>query len=468
MAEEENDAVTYTVKITVTLTIPHPEAQSTTFDVEALTVPFKADEAAQAMDVVAETVLLSDDDGLVEGDDVSATEEPDTDRGKQDMDVGSKTASFKDDEGSIEGDDVVDGDSSSVKVPVAPMLYRRRKKKRGRRFAEIQKMKEDEEALMKTVQNGTNEHVKEEKKKPGRKRKEIFSSGEEFEAEQKGGNVTKEKKKKKKKKKKKPGRKRKIISNETEEGKDDEAGLNGENGGFVMEEKNNSGGKINIEDELVGEKKSESDVLKDQDRCEIDTTLSDDNKGYSLRRTAAVKKPKYIEPKVTKLTDRTKWIEEESLMCHQCQRNDKGRVVRCTKCKRKRYCVCCINNWYPHLKEDEIAKACPVCCGNCNCKACLRSTTLIKAIKRNNTETNKDHEVELSKYMLKELLPYLRRLDKEQMVEKEIEAKRQGLSLSELKIEVADCPKNERVYCNNCKTSIFDYHRSCTKCPFDV
>jgi hypothetical protein len=40
------------------------------------------------------------------------------------------------------------------------------------------------------------------------------------------------------------------------------------------------------------------------------------------------------------------WIEEESLMCHQCQRNDKGRVVRCTKCKRKRYCVCCINNWY--------------------------------------------------------------------------------------------------------------------------
>lgn len=40
------------------------------------------------------------------------------------------------------------------------------------------------------------------------------------------------------------------------------------------------------------------------------------------------------------------WIEEESLMCHQCQRNDKGRVVRCTKCKRKRYCIPCLNNWY--------------------------------------------------------------------------------------------------------------------------
>jgi hypothetical protein len=82
------------------------------------------------------------------------------------------------------------------------------------------------------------------------------------------------------KEKKKPGRKTKIISNETEEGEDDEAGLDGENGSFVKEE--------------------------EQDRCEIDTTLSDDNKGYSLRRTAAVKKPKYIEPKVTKFTDRTK------------------------------------------------------------------------------------------------------------------------------------------------------------------
>ncbi|PNX63043.1 lysine-specific demethylase 3B, partial [Trifolium pratense] len=34
--------------------------------------------------------------------------------------------------------------------------------------------------------------------------------------------------------------------------------------------------------------------------------------------------------------------------------------------------------WYPHLKEDEIANACPMCCDNCNCKACLRSSTLIK------------------------------------------------------------------------------------------
>ncbi|GAU12211.1 hypothetical protein TSUD_01780 [Trifolium subterraneum] len=127
---------------------------------------------------------------------------------------------------------------------------------------------------------------KEEKKKPGRKKKEIFSSGDEFETEQKGGRCEK--------------------SGEEET----PAVEDGENGGFVKEEKNKSGGKIKIEDELVGEKKSESDVLKeeDQDHWEIGTNLS---LGYSLRRTAAVKKPKYIEPKQMKRWDKIINTDEE-------------------------------------------------------------------------------------------------------------------------------------------------------------
>lgn len=40
------------------------------------------------------------------------------------------------------------------------------------------------------------------------------------------------------------------------------------------------------------------------------------------------------------------FIEKVCLMCHQCQRNDKGRVVRCLKCKRKRYCIPCLMKWY--------------------------------------------------------------------------------------------------------------------------
>ncbi|XP_057426508.1 lysine-specific demethylase JMJ26-like [Lotus japonicus] len=46
--------------------------------------------------------------------------------------------------------------------------------------------------------------------------------------------------------------------------------------------------------------------------------------------------------------------------------------------------------------------------------------------------------------------------------------KKRGLSLSELKIKEADHYEGDRVYCENCKTSIFGYHRSCAKCSFDL
>ncbi|KAK7280613.1 hypothetical protein RJT34_25678 [Clitoria ternatea] len=171
------------------------------------------------------------------------------------------------------------------------------------------------------------------------------------------------------------------------------------------------------------------------------------------------------EPKVNK--EYTKWIEEESNMCHQCQRNDKGRVVRCTLCKRKRYCIPCLKAWYPRLKEDDVAEACPVCRGNCNCKACLRSDELINEMKEE-TRNNTQKKDEFSMHLLQALLPYVKQLDEEQKIEQEIEAKRQGLSISELKIVETEYSIGERIYCDNCKTSIFDYHRSCTTCTFDL
>ncbi|XP_019452598.1 PREDICTED: lysine-specific demethylase JMJ25-like isoform X2 [Lupinus angustifolius] len=172
---------------------------------------------------------------------------------------------------------------------------------------------------------------------------------------------------------------------------------------------------------------------------------------------------------IPKVKRTVKFTEEECLMCHQCQRNDKGEVVRCRSCKRKRYCLFCLKNWYPEWKNDDVAEACPVCRGNCNCKACLRSDELIKKMKKEVEEKRYGgNEVELSKYMLIRILPYVRQLNEEQMIELGIEAKRQGLSLSELNIEKAEYSQMERVYCDNCKTSIFDYHRSCRKCSFDL
>nr|GMC87923.1 lysine-specific demethylase JMJ25-like isoform X1 [Ipomoea batatas] len=158
----------------------------------------------------------------------------------------------------------------------------------------------------------------------------------------------------------------------------------------------------------------------------------------------------------------------ESNMCHQCQRNDKGPVVRCTSCKTKRYCGACMRTWYPGMPEEAFAEKCPVCLENCNCKACLRLNGPIRKLKKIKFEVSNEEKIQYSKYILQVLLPLLRRFSAEQMMEKEIEAKIQGVRLSELKLQKAKCQLNERMYCDNCRTSIFDFHRSCSNCSYDL
>ncbi|MFS7889419.1 hypothetical protein Hanom_Chr00s000004g01606821 [Helianthus anomalus] len=55
---------------------------------------------------------------------------------------------------------------------------------------------------------------------------------------------------------------------------------------------------------------------------------------------------------------------EEAKWCHQCRRQDV--VFECEKCRSKNYCT------PTYQKRSLLIKACPVCCNNCNCKACLR------------------------------------------------------------------------------------------------
>uniref|UniRef100_A0A803LRY5 Uncharacterized protein n=1 Tax=Chenopodium quinoa TaxID=63459 RepID=A0A803LRY5_CHEQI len=107
-----------------------------------------------------------------------------------------------------------------------------------------------------------------------------------------------------------------------------------------------------------------------------------------------------------------KRIKIDSSVCHQCHRGDKGRVIRCSKCKTKRFCIPCITTWYPQMTEEQIALACPICRGNCNCKACVL--------------------------------------------------------VSEVEIQNAIGRENERVFCNNCRNSIVDLHRSCPECMYDL
>ncbi|XP_019081261.1 lysine-specific demethylase JMJ27 isoform X6 [Vitis vinifera] len=159
--------------------------------------------------------------------------------------------------------------------------------------------------------------------------------------------------------------------------------------------------------------------------------------------------------------------EHGSLMCHQCQRNDKSGVVHCSSCTRKRYCFECIAKWYPEKTRDEIESACPFCCGNCNCKACLREVLFVKA---NHKELDDSVKLQRLQYLLFKALPVLRHVHQEQKSEVEIEAKIRGVQLMESDITRSKLEKNERLYCDNCNTSIVDFHRSCPNpdCSYDL
>jgi len=293
MAEEENNhIVAYIVKIKVTLTVPdldepipehdHRETQPTA-NVGPETVPLEDGDVAQAIGVGAETASLKDDE---RDDVVEAAEESVPDREKQAMDVGAKTVVLlsTDDEGSVEADDMVAKDSDENNAAqVGEENVMKEKKRAGRKrkkggFSSGCVRKRERPRKIKSLKEDYISDLEEDVKKwkRGRKKKVVIEiSDENDEAEQEEENAKTEKKK--------PGRKRKEIFSSEENDEDEQEGENGKNV------------KID-ENELIGEKNLESDVL------------SDDDKGYSLRtdRKAKVKSieqaktaSKRWDPKVT-------------------------------------------------------------------------------------------------------------------------------------------------------------------------
>ncbi|KAI3914412.1 hypothetical protein MKW92_025814 [Papaver armeniacum] len=121
---------------------------------------------------------------------------------------------------------------------------------------------------------------------------------------------------------------------------------------------------------------------------------------------------------------------------------------------------------YPDASLESLAQACPVCTGICNCKNCLR--VYLKSVEASERKIGPEEKVEYSKYLLKHLLPVLKQINQEQVAEKQVEATIRGLSPSEVDVKNAGCDDDERMYCNNCQTSIVDYHRSCSNCSYDL
>ncbi|KAM3275192.1 hypothetical protein ACQJBY_043888 [Aegilops geniculata] len=215
--------------------------------------------------------------------------------------------------------------------------------------------------------------------------------------------------------------------------------------------------------------------------------------------------------------------------CHQCKAAMKQQMAKCKRCREKIYCGLCIEDMYPELSLAEVRFRCPSCRGICNCKRCTakeqgepKSSVLRKrngsrsVMKRKKTNTSgvkstrvrnevvqteandnsflssneikstsvildkvdtldaradeiaRETKVKHARYLLHYLVPCLSDLNRDQMVERKMEAKIQGLELSELSVEQADCRNDERMFCDNCRTSIFDLHRSCPNCSYEL
>ncbi|KAI3937740.1 hypothetical protein MKW92_017930 [Papaver armeniacum] len=205
----------------------------------------------------------------------------------------------------------------------------------------------------------------------------------------------------------------------------------------------------------------EEEILVDDD--DVKKTTEKSRKRTLEKKKKCVTSTGVQNKRVKYNTDGSKVLSKN---CHQCQRNDRGDVIRCLKCNdRKRFCTPCLKKWYPGYTNEYFAEACPFCRGMCYCKACLiQYTDLMKEELKLEPET----EVKYSVILLNALLPLLKEIAQEQEKEKQIESMFQGLAVSDVKIQDAGCHTKERVYCDICSTSIFDLHRRCLGCEIDL
>ncbi|KAK8711357.1 hypothetical protein V6N13_146641 [Hibiscus sabdariffa] len=216
--------------------------------------------------------------------------------------------------------------------------------------------------------------------------------------------------------------------------------------------------KHDIKGSKVGSGNSAKEIV-DSGKGKINSREKHNSSGKAVRNGSVREKKSFEKDKSNKSK------EFASLMCHQCQRNDKSGVVFCSSCGRKRYCYECIEKWYPGKTRDEVEAVCPYCCGNCNCKACLREVLVVKDIRK---DIEASVKLERLKYLLYKALPVLRHIYREQSFEIEIDRDIKGSQLTEIDITRSKLDKNERLYCDNCNTSIVNFHRSCPSCSYDL
>ncbi|XP_043720519.1 lysine-specific demethylase JMJ25-like isoform X1 [Telopea speciosissima] len=154
--------------------------------------------------------------------------------------------------------------------------------------------------------------------------------------------------------------------------------------------------------------------------------------------------------------------DADGKICHQCRRNDRGRVIWCMRCDRRGYCDGCISKRYPKLSLEEIQRCCPACSGTCNCKVCLRGDNLIKV--RIQEIAARDKLLYLYG-ILSAVLPVVKQIHSEQCSELGIETRLHGTKTDIPRVKLN---ADEQMCCNCCRIPITDYHRHCSSCMYDL
>nr|XP_043629370.1 lysine-specific demethylase JMJ25-like [Erigeron canadensis] len=174
-----------------------------------------------------------------------------------------------------------------------------------------------------------------------------------------------------------------------------------------------------------------------------------------------------IRQKAVNVGNGVKEKQQQQNCCHQCGDKGKDDVIDCKKCGSERYCVHCKSIWYPDVSMEEFAKACPVCCNNCNCNTCLRGLSLELLQVLPGYSCSEPDKIQYSKQLLQQVYPLLKKLYEESQIENEIEAEIKASSSDEksqnYEFEVAD-----DITCDNCGAYFFCFCGSCTQCGYDL
>ncbi|KAM7256579.1 hypothetical protein ACFE04_012320 [Oxalis oulophora] len=153
--------------------------------------------------------------------------------------------------------------------------------------------------------------------------------------------------------------------------------------------------------------------------------------------------------------------------CHYCKKGGVKKLVKCSSCRKEFFCIDCIKERY-FESEEELRMTCPVCRGSCGCKTCSTNQDNENCSEDLLREKNKFDKVLWFHYLICKLLPIWKQINQEEHIELEIEANLKGQKPCDVSIQLAQSSCDKQHFCNNCKSSILNIHRSCQSCSYSL